>query len=84
MSDVEVIGIIKHEPQPDVVEALEDLLARAKSGQITGLCLCAELVGRETASVRAGDFGMFQMIGSLTLLAQRLGQVVLEGEDDDE
>jgi hypothetical protein len=72
------IGIVKHEPNEDVVAVLEDLLARARSGQITGLCICAELIGRETASVRSGDFGMFQLIGSLQVLAQRLGQIVLE------
>ena len=60
---------------PIVVEILEDLLRRAKEGQIIGLAVAATVTGRATATVY--DLGEGDAPG-LHYALSRLTQMVLE------
>ena len=70
-------------PQPNaiVVEVLESILDRARSGELRGFCFVGELTGHEYISTHLGEFGPFAMMGSLHLLAQRIGRDVFANED---
>ena len=70
----EVVGV--------AVEVLEDMLARAKSGELTGFVLCGEMTGGEVLTVEAGDFAPLAMVGQLEFAKARVMAIRLEKPPD--
>ncbi len=66
-----VVKIDQREPVEEVVELLEQLLARAKSGGI--VCVCAVAQSARPEYHLAGDADL-SMLGVMTLATQRLTQ----------
>lgn len=66
------ISIVDRRPDHDVVALLEQLLARAKAGDIQAIALVTEDSGRCTGSAIAGDCNAFQMLGALRMLEHRM------------
>lgn len=66
-----VVKIAQREPVEDVVELLEQLLARAKSGEIVCICAVAQSARPEYHLAGGPDLSM---LGAMTLATQRLTQ----------
>lgn len=73
------------EPSENLVQCLEDLLARARAGEITGIAgAYTTATGRgwvqSSASFEAGHAYGFSLIGALETIKQRVVMGCLEGE----
>lgn len=61
-------------PEPDgaVVHQLEQMLERARSGEVRQVCIAGRMTGGEIATVIAGENMAFTMLGGLRYLEHRL------------
>ena len=67
------------QPVQSVVDALETLLAAARAGDITGICVAdADQLGRVGYHI-VGLAGGFAMIGALQVMGQILAEQAMEG-----
>ena len=74
---------VSAEPNPIVIGYLEDLLERARSGDIRGL-VTVDLDGDGYASYGAvGSIGGFSMQGALTCVSTLIAEINLSGVDDE-
>lgn len=79
MSEPVSLAAARLAPRPEVVEMLEDLLARAKSGEIRGIAVAAGCdAGSDGSAFEVGD----SSIASLYLGMERLKLRLLEYEGD--
>lgn len=76
------IGLTAAEPEVDeaLVEMLESLTARARTGEILSVVVCGDLTGREAFTAISGEVDVLRSIGALEMLKMRL----LAAVDDDE
>lgn len=63
-------------PDSDVVELLEDMLARAKAGEIQGVGVASVRANGDTASSYAGTISA-PLLGGVSLLRARIEGVLL-------
>jgi hypothetical protein len=56
----------------ELVGQLEELLGRARKGELVAAVVCGELTGRETFSAMSGDFDVFRMLGALEFAKARV------------
>lgn len=70
---VEPVDMASMTPQPDVVATLEDLLARARAGEVRGVAVACSLTGRERATAYAlGDGDYAHLVAGVAWLQHRL------------
>lgn len=75
MSDGSIISLADRrlEPVPDVVEALEHILERARRGEVRGLAIAATVPsGRWSTAYVIGDTGLPALNLAVDLLKSRL------------
>lgn len=82
--NVIALGLERPKVDPVVVERLEDLLARAKAGEIVAVAVGAVLTGgRMMTSWRSNEGGvtMFALMGGLSELQRQMGKASTERVD---
>lgn len=67
------------EPRPNVVEAAEEVLELAKSGEITGFAIAMHHADETVSSWRRGDFSL-RLIGIMQALVTQMCCIVNEQE----
>jgi hypothetical protein len=67
---------------PELVQMLEHLLAKAKAGEAIGLVAAIQLTGREVATAMGGTFNPFLMLGHLEWVKMRLAVSKIGGTLD--
>ena len=70
------------DPQADVIEILEDLLASAKAGQVQGFAYTAVYLGGDIDENWGGGSSIFTMLGAIHLLARSFTDAVIVNRDD--
>lgn len=61
-----------HQPDEEVVEVLEEILERAKKGEIVGFAMVCDIQGGTTAIFREGMLNSPMAVGQLELMKWRL------------
>lgn len=77
-------SIVPGEPDPDIIEVVEDLLDEAKSGKLRGIAFGAVKTGNALSTGWVGSDGTRDSLStSVTLLHHRFVATILEGNEDD-
>jgi hypothetical protein len=74
------------EKRKRLVTALENLLARAKSGEISGVCFAAIPADRQSLCIAAlhnDDCGFYELVGAATLMADHVVSAARASVDSD-
>lgn len=69
---IAVLSPAPTEAQPQVIEMLENLLARARTGEVLSFAVACELTGREVMTGHSEPASVFALIGAVEHLKQRL------------
>lgn len=69
------------EPQPDVVDALEQALEQAQAGEIMGVCIVKLHRDRFSSYDTAGICKHYGMIGGMEVAKNYLARVITDGDD---
>lgn len=65
MTDIDTtISIVTRDPNPDAIEALDDLLARAKKGDVIGVLVVCNIAGVDnvTQTCIAGEIDLIETV----------------------
>lgn len=67
------LAIASVEPVPEVVETLERLLERARSGELREVAIASREIGRSIATAHIGETDdLWRLLGALRLLEHRI------------
>lgn len=69
---ISVIGPVQPDVDQELIDALESLLAQARSGELRSLVASAQFTGREVLTLVAGDVEPFVTLGALEFAKARV------------